>query len=217
MNKKIKNATPLTVDGINFKSTTEARVYKALVKLGIKPKYEELTFVLSEGIRPTVAFYNRTKHRSFHYEMKPVQPITYTPDFTFTLNDIFVIIEVKGFENDTFPIKRNLFRKYLETFGVPVMYFEVRTIRELNKSIEIVMSENKLMQQIRQGVPHLPQKDISIANRYIEERDFEALTALVDSVIKKVEKNREKYPDIDLAYLYKMKGASYEYAETQSV
>ena len=90
-NKKIKNATKTTESGIAFKSETEARIYKALVAEGFDPLYEKVTFTLSEKIRPTVPFFNRIKGL-LGLDMKPVQAITYTPDFTFEYNGILIVI-----------------------------------------------------------------------------------------------------------------------------
>lgn len=205
MNKKIQNAHPNRYKGINFKSTTETRIYKALIAAGINPEYEAHTFVLSPRMRPTVPFYNRTKEKGFHLIMEPISPITYTPDFTFTLNGIFVIIEVKGFENDVFPVKRNLFRKCLESASTPVMYFEVRNKRELMQSLDAVKMESPVLNSIRKLIPKLPEKDISIANRYMENRDFESLQDLVDSAIIKIKRDKKrenpKYAHIDLSSL----------------
>lgn len=204
-NRKIQNAHPNKYKGISFKSTTETRIYKALRAEGINPDYEAHTFVLSPKMRPTVPFYNRTKEKGFHLIMEPISPITYTPDFTFTLNGIFVIVEVKGFENDVFPVKRNLFRKYLETVDYPVMYFEVRNKRELLQSLNYVKMEHPVLQSIRKLIPKLPEKDIPVANRYIDSRDFESLQDLVDSAIIKIKRDKKKdnprYSHIDLADL----------------
>lgn len=204
-NRKIQNAHPNRYNGIDFKSTTETRIYKALRTCGINPDYEAITYVLSPRMRPTVPFFNRTKEKGFHLIMEPISPITYTPDFTFTLNGIFVIVEVKGFENDVFPVKRNLFRKYLETLDYPVMYFEVRNKRELLQSLEFVKMESPVLTQIRKLVPKLPEKDIAVAHRYLEGRDFESLQDLVDSAIIKVKRDKKKdnpkYANVELSEL----------------
>ena len=206
-NKKILNANPNEYNGIKFKSQAETRIYKAIRGFGIEPEYEKHTFVLSPRVRPTVAFYNRTKGRGFHAMTEPIAKVTYTPDFTFTLNGIFVIIEVKGIENDTFPIKKNLFRKYLETLPQSVMYFEIRNKKELVEAINIVKMENQVLQQIRKLIPCLPEKDIAIANRYLASRDFDSLQDLVDSLITKIKTsrrkkvNQEKYSELDLSSL----------------
>lgn len=67
-----------------------------------------------------------------------VEDITYTPDFNFKLNGIYVIMEAKGKENDVYPIKRNLFRKQLELLDYPVMFFEVHSKKEALEAIKIV-------------------------------------------------------------------------------
>lgn len=147
MNKKVRNATPTKVAGIQFKSMLEARVYKALKAEGINPQYEKHTYTLSAKVTATVPFFNRTKQKGFHRIKGPVLSITYTPDFTFTLNGIFVIMEVKGKENDVYPIKRNLFRKYLEVVKTkekyPLMFFEIHSKTEALEAIKIVKSQNK--------------------------------------------------------------------------
>lgn len=216
-NKKIINANPNEYNGINFKSSAETRIYKALVSAGIEPEYEANTFVLSPRVRPTVPFYNRTKEKGFHIITEPISQITYTPDFTFTLNGIFVIIEVKGFENDVFPVKRNLFRKYLETVNYPVMYFEVRSKKELLQALEIIKMEHNLIQIMRKLMPSLPEKDIALGNKFLADRDFEELQNLVDSAIVKVKRDRAKseipkYADINLDNIHKLSSVVSEYA-----
>jgi hypothetical protein len=204
-NNKIKNATKTTELGIAFRSEIEARIYKTLVAEGFNPLYEKVTFTLSEKIRPTVPFFNRIKGL-LGLDMKPVQAITYTPDFTFEYNGILIVIEVKGFENDVFPIKRNLFRKHLETLNQPSMFFEVRTKKELLEALRIIRMESPLVQRIRKLIPSLPEKDIPIGNKLLEARDWEELQNLVSSAIVKIEransKGDDRYANIDLPSLY---------------
>lgn len=209
-NKKIKNATKTTESGIAFKSETEARIYKALVAEGFDPLYEKVTFTLSEKIRPTVPFFNRIKGL-LGLDMKPVQAITYTPDFTFEYNGILIVIEVKGFENDVFPVKRNLFRKHLETLSQPSMFFEVRTKKELLEALKIIRMESPQVQRIRKLIPSLPEKDIPIGNKLLEARNWEELQNLVSSAIVKIEratsKGDDKYANIDLPSLYDLQSS----------
>lgn len=216
-NKKIKNATPNSLKGINFKSKLEMKVYEALLKEGIRPLYEGITYILSNGVRPSVGFYEKTKKRGFHYEMQPLKPITYTPDFTFKYNKVQVIIEVKGIANDVYPLKKNLFRKKLECLPERILFFEVKSVKDLKECIEIIKMETPLMTKIRQGIPHLPEKDISIANKYLEERNFDNLLELIDSSIRRVNKNKVKYADIEVAYLHKLREAVYEYNEARFI
>lgn len=209
-NKKIKNATKTTESGIAFKSETEARIYKALIAEGFDPLYEKVTFTLSEKIRPTVPFFNRIKGL-LGLDMKPVQAITYTPDFTFEYNGILIVIEVKGFENDVFPVKRNLFRKHLETLSQPSMFFEVRTKKELLEALRIIRMESSQVQRIRKLIPSLPEKDIPIGNKLLEARNWEELQNLVSSAIVKIEratsKGDDKYANIDLPSLYDLQAS----------
>ena len=209
-NKKIKNATKTTESGIAFKSETEARIYKALVAEGFDPLYEKVTFTLSKKIRPTVPFFNRIKGL-LGLDMKPVQAITYTPDFTFEYNGILIVIEVKGFENDVFPVKRNLFRKHLETLNQPSMFFEVRTKKELLEALRIIRMESPQVQRIRKLIPSLPEKDIPIGNKLLEARNWEELQNLVSSAIVKIEratsKGDDKYANIDLPSLYDLQAS----------
>lgn len=209
-NKKIKNATKTTESGIAFKSETEARIYKALVAEGFDPLYEKVTFTLSEKIRPTVPFFNRIKGL-LGLDMKPVQAITYTPDFTFEYNGILIVIEVKGFENDVFPVKRNLFRKHLETLSQPSMFFEVRTKKELLEALRIIRMESPQVQRIRKLIPSLPEKDIPIGNKLLEARNWEELQNLVSSAIVKIEratsKGDDRYANIDLPSLYDLQAS----------
>lgn len=140
-NKKILGATSLVSDNITFKSKLEVTIYKELLRAGFNPKYEEQKFIIWEGIKPTKPFYNRDiKTKMLKLDMGKMRDITYTPDFTFKYKKYLIIIEAKGFENDTFPIKKKLFRGLLETMKTPVIYFEVYTKKQLVQAIEIIKS-----------------------------------------------------------------------------
>lgn len=140
-NKKIRNATPLAYNGIQFKSKLEVTCYKTLREHGFKPLYEGKKFVLWEGFKPTVAFYNRSpKKKELVLDTAKIRDITYTPDFTFKVGSTLIIIEVKGIENNVFPVKKKLFRSLLE--GIKdTMYFEIRTKKELVTAIEIIKAQ----------------------------------------------------------------------------
>lgn len=138
-NKKIKNACAKSFNNIVFKSQLEVVIYKELLRAGFNPKYEERKFVIWEGIKPTKPFYNRDiQTKMLKLDMGKMRDITYTPDFTFEYKNHLIIIEAKGFENDTFPIKKKLFRGLLEKMEIPVVYFEVYTKKQLLQAIEIL-------------------------------------------------------------------------------
>lgn len=140
-NKKILNATPTSFQGISFKSQTEKSMFRYLLNNGFNPSYESETFLCVEGFTPTVPFFNRKKVRGKHIyknylNTQPLPGITYTPDIIFMYRGIKVIIEVKGFENDVFPLKRKLFRRYLETLDYPVVYAEIFTLKQLREFLD---------------------------------------------------------------------------------
>lgn len=203
-NKKVRGTKEVIVNGIKFKSTIEGRVYEWLLEEGIKPKYEAKTYELSTSIRPTIPFFNRIG-KLFGLDMRPVQPITYTPDFTFEFNGIFIIIEVKGKENDVFPYKRNLFRKYLEDIETPVMFFEIRTKKELKETLRIIRAEDTQVQQVRRLITSLPDKDIPKAHKLLEGRKWVELHKITSLAIKRVEKananGKPMYNNINLESL----------------
>lgn len=142
-NKKIKNATVTESCEIKFKSKLEANMYKWLVEEGFNPLYEPYTFIIWEGFKPTIPFYTKNKQtRLLELNAKKVISIKYTPDFFFIYNKLRVFIEAKGVENDTFYIKKKLFRKYLEKVkeekGISSIYFEIFTKRQLLQAVEII-------------------------------------------------------------------------------
>lgn len=138
-NKKIKNACAKSFNNIVFKSQLEVVIYKELLRAGFNPKYEERKFVIWEGIKPTKPFYNRDiQTKMLKLDMGKMRDITYTPDFTFEYKNHLIIIEAKGFENDTFPIKKKLFRGLLEKMETSVIYLEVYTKKQLLQAIEIL-------------------------------------------------------------------------------
>lgn len=196
-NKKIKNAKEIVYDGYLFKSLLEKTVYVTLIQQGIKPLYEGITFELSPSLRPTKPFYCRTSNTPFHYKMDSLSKITYTPDFTFTYNDIFVIIEVKGFANDTYAIKKNLFRKYLESYKTPVMFFEVKSKGELLQALNILKEETDTICNIRELIPRMPSNRIAACNKALERHDYFALKGIVSTVIKHINKDSYIGPNTD--------------------
>jgi len=143
-NKKVANATAVRIDGIGFKSKLEANTYLLLKNAGMRPEYESQKITLVEGFKPSVSFYDKDKKTgSLKENKKKILPITYTPDFYFIYNKIHIFVECKGFENDVFPLKKKLFRKWLETQTDTSMYFEVFNLKEVNELIKIIQNEKK--------------------------------------------------------------------------
>lgn len=141
-NKKVKNATVIEYKGIQFKSKLECSFYKELVAAGFEPQYEQRTYLLWDGFKPSVPFYTKDKKtKLLKLEMTKLRDMTYTPDFTFTYNNRLIIIEAKGKENDTYPLKRKMFRGLLEEINHDnPLFFEVFSKRQLLEAINIIKS-----------------------------------------------------------------------------
>lgn len=141
-NKKIKNAHPLEYEGILFKSQLEKMTFITLKEAGFPVQYEPQKIVIFKGFKPTTPFYDKNKAtRMLKLQMNKLIDITYTPDFMFEYNGHLIIIEAKGFTNDTFPIKKKLFRAWLENHPESI-YFEVYSKKQVLQAIEIIKQLN---------------------------------------------------------------------------
>lgn len=157
VNKKIRNATQSISGGITFKSKLEKSIYDTLLEQGFNPKYEPITFVIWEGFRPTIPYYDRETNyqrdvrlvasggssaKMLVRKKARILNVQYTPDFYFKYNDLNVYIEAKGIENDVFYLKKKMFIKYLDDLylekGERSIYFEVYTRKQLLQAIEII-------------------------------------------------------------------------------
>lgn len=147
-NKKVKGATPLKYNNIQFKSKLEVESYKALVSEGFKPEYEQYSFHLWKGKKFSVSFYDLHKDRKTHKnvwgrnEYKPVD-IKYKPDFIFFVDNgsdtkTMIVIECKGYQNDRYPYVKKLFLRYLEDNVPQSIFFEVHNIKQLKAAIEVI-------------------------------------------------------------------------------
>lgn len=135
VNKKVKNATSVEYGDIKFKSKLELTIYKALKEKGLNPLYEYNKFILQEGFRPSKPHYVKGVCTKTANGYAKVIQITYTPDFTVEYDDKTLFIEAKGKQNDSYPIKRKLFLKYLE--NIPNAYFmEVYSKKDLVESLK---------------------------------------------------------------------------------
>ena len=148
-NKKIKNATPLESDGILFKSKQEKKAFDIFKASGLLPEYEKYTFNIFSGFYPTVECYDlhydrKLKQRIWGLSKNKIQDITYTPDFVIMYHDIIFVVEIKGRENDVFPLKKKMFRKWMEEFynttGKRMIYFELYNKEQVYLCVDIIKS-----------------------------------------------------------------------------
>ena len=148
-NAKVINATPCSYNGIDFKSKLEMNIYKAIESEGYVPLYEPITFTIWNGFKPRIPFYKKNKSsRKMALENTKIRDITYTPDIIFYAGTRMILVEVKpDYENDVFPYKKKLFRKFLETQFEGIskehmpIYVQVGTIKHLKDFIKILKEE----------------------------------------------------------------------------
>lgn len=144
MNKKIKGATPVDYDGIHFRSKIEGRCYTLLKESGLEFEYESITYIIQPSHRLNkITFYapkttkGKRSKNIFNLSNSVLHAIKYTPDFIVKKDNKVFIIEVKGKENDTYPLRRKLFLKYLDTLndGVEYYFFEPHSIYMMKEII----------------------------------------------------------------------------------
>ena len=145
MNNKVKNAQIIVYNEITFKSKLDLMAYKLLEEKGFNPQYEQNTFIIWQGFKPVVPFFTKNKAKQIINNNKKLINITYTPDIYFEYQGYKVIIEMKGFTNDVYPIKVKLFRKYIEQLQDSNNYllFELYTKQQLLTAIQIIEEYGK--------------------------------------------------------------------------
>ncbi len=148
-NKKVKNATPITAENINFNSKLELSCYRLLVKAGFNPVYEGKKTILQEKFNSNVQVYLPKKSTKKLELNKTIREISYNVDFYFSVVcsdgvERHFFIEAKGMPNDAYPIKKKLFIKTIQDqfkeSSNNVYFFEVRNLRQINQAIEIIKS-----------------------------------------------------------------------------
>ena len=148
-NRKVINATPITLGDIAFKSKLESKLFKVLQDKGFNPRYEPFKFHIWEGFKPTVPFYIKDKKTgSLKLDKVKLIDITYSPDIVFDYGVYRVFIEIKPeYFNDVYPYKRKLFRKFLENMVIDEnnsykpIYAQIGTKRNLLEFIKILEEE----------------------------------------------------------------------------
>jgi len=149
MNKKIANATEITIDNIHFKSKLEAKCYTLLKEAGLNFEYEKVTIELLPGFRPTFKLFEVYKKGTMERRLTKtgkqpmVRSISYTPDFVWHDNvSKLIIIETKGYRNDVYPYKKKLLFRYLDRYyentRQEVYFFEPVNVTTLKQTIEII-------------------------------------------------------------------------------
>ena len=146
-NKKIKGATSIEYNGIKFKSILECSCYKKLEAAGFDFSYESEKITLWDGVKLQNTLVYAPKKikagkygKSLELQTRALLSTTYTPDFVVTKGNYKIYFDVKGKENDTYPIKKKMFLKTLEerNDGVRYIFFEPHNVRQMLQAIEII-------------------------------------------------------------------------------
>lgn len=147
MNKKVKNATPLKYDDIQFKSKLEVKAYQLFKESGFSPEYEKHTYEVWKGRKFNVPCYDCHNDRKQHKDVWSLneyktQSIKYTPDFTFMSGNTFIVVEIKGFANDRYPYVKKLFRSWLEDNIPQSIFLEIHNKKQLVAAVDIIKNIN---------------------------------------------------------------------------
>lgn len=134
-------------NNIKFKSRLEVSCYKLLIEAGLNPSYESEKIILWEGFKPSkISYYSPKKIKRGYFtslmqkQERVLLSITYTPDFIVKKDNFIIYFDVKGLPNDTYPIKKKMFLKYLENKEDEFNYvfFEPHNIGQIKQCIQII-------------------------------------------------------------------------------
>lgn len=145
VNQKVRNATVLEYEGINFKSKLELYCYKKLQDLSITFSYDSTKFDLLESFvfkNNCYELVKRKNHKEFEQTKSIVKGITYTPDFVGYYPDgQLFIIETKGNPNDAFPLRWKMFKYYLTKNNIEADVFMPRNQKHIDQVVNIIKSK----------------------------------------------------------------------------
>lgn len=124
-NRKIRNATPSEYKGRVYRSKLEAKFAWMLDGNHIPFKYEEETW----EVLPKQTYMGKT-----------VRAVTYTPDFI--IGD--TVVEIKGWRNDVYPLKKKLIIKYINEHRPGTVFIEAHTMKDMAEAITQIKKQNIL-------------------------------------------------------------------------
>ena len=139
MGKQKTKSNKRIVDGITFKSDLEVYMYNCLKEAGIKSGYETHRYTLLPAFKYTEMCLEKTKGGKIMKDSRTVRAITYTPDFVDVEEEW--IIETKGWENDSFPLRWKLFKQLMISRSNPPLLFKPKTRKECDQVISILLSK----------------------------------------------------------------------------
>lgn len=113
-NKKVRNATATTFNGIKFKSKLEKFTYQCLKVAGIPFQYEKVRFTIIDKFKYTGECIEKKKSKGKNVFIKAsnnISQATYLPDFV-NLEQGW-IIECKGLRTEAFNLRWKIFKNRL--------------------------------------------------------------------------------------------------------
>lgn len=162
-NQKIKNAVTTSYKGIKFRSKSEVSLYKLLEQAegsidGLKFEYEPEKFILHPSVKHTgIKIYRPSKEpykdsngkdkkrlsQDLLLQDGTFRAISYTPDFIITKGKNIIYVDVKGYTNDTYPIKMKMFLGVISQEATVhknknYIFAEPHTIKQMKQLIDII-------------------------------------------------------------------------------
>jgi hypothetical protein len=138
-NRKIRGSKITEVDGIRFRSKIESCCYQKLKESGFNFSYEKDKLIILNKFKPNISVFLPHKKISDHVVETNcmIREISYLTDFTVYINgDTIVYLEIKGYPNDVYPIKRKLIINYLNSLRDKTYIFaEVHNLKQLDSLI----------------------------------------------------------------------------------
>lgn len=146
INKKVLGTKIKEYKGITFKSTSEYNSYKILENSELEFYYEPEKIKLFDGTKlvntklyaPNKLKNKGTYDKTLELQTKSLIAITYTPDFKIIYKDYIIYADIKGNPNDTYPIKKKMFLKYLESLNSKTLFFEPHNMKQVHQMISII-------------------------------------------------------------------------------
>lgn len=127
-------------NGITFDSNLEVVMYKLLESSDISFEYTPKSFTLIEGFLFDNDSYERRMNGKDEFKNRghsKVRPMTYKPDFI--VGDEDFIVEVKGWANETFPIRWKLFKEKLFKEKSKSVLMKPQTQKECQECLNIIV------------------------------------------------------------------------------
>ena len=165
-NKKVRNATATTFNGVKFKSKLEKFTYQCLKVAGIPFKYEEDRFILIDKFRYEGECIEKKKSKGknvFVRSSENISQATYLPDFT-NLEQGW-IIECKGLRTEAFNLRWKLFKNMLAKEKKSYDLYMPGTQKQIMEVIEKLKLKNNDFKGRQRKVEQKNKKRVPVGSR----------------------------------------------------